>query len=519
MPSNEESLYNESLRKIAKGAGITFVGTAIGMFFGFFTRMVIARFLGPGDYGLISLGVACLSIAATIGLLGLPAGITRYVSFYKGKGDKSRIKGTIVSALKISFPISLILACLLFFGANWISINVFHDANLTGVLQIFAIAVPFWCLAQIFLRATIGFQDMRYKAYVEDIFQNVFKLAVILLLLYLGFGVLGAIWGWALAIIVMSFLAFYFLEKRVFPVFNTEVKAVSIRKELFSFSLPLTLVDASRLIFGWIGTLMLGYFITSYDVGIYNAALPTAGLVQIALVSFAAIFMPIISELYSLRKYEDIRRTYSIVTKWIFSIVFPGFLLIILFAKQIMWILFGSEYVSGAMALCILAFGYLIASAVGPTSSTLAAFGRTKIIMGCYFVGAGMNFFLNIYLIPIYGVNGAAIATASSFAFMNILTFLFVYKIGKVQPFRMSFFKPVFASVLACLLVYAVTNYLIGATLFVLIAMFFVFLALYFFLLLLFKSFEEEDLMIMRAIEERTGMRWGLARKIIGKFM
>jgi len=515
---NEEYL-NESLRKIAKGAGITFVGTAIGMFFGFFTRMIIARFLGPGDYGLISLGVAGLSITATIGLLGLPAGITRHVSFYKGKGDKGRIKGTIVSALKISFPISIILACLLFFGSNWISVNVFHDEKLTQILQIFAIAVPFWCLAQIFLRATIGFQDMRYKAYVEDIFQNIFKLAVIVLLLYLGFGVLGATWGWSLTIIVMSFLAFYFLEKRVFPVFNTKVKAISIRKELFSFSWPMTLVDASRLIFGWIGTLMLGYFITSYDVGIYNAALPIAGLMQIALASSATIFMPVISELYSLRKYEDIRRTYSIVTKWVFSIVFPVFLLIILFAKQIMWVLFGSEYVSGAMALCILAFGYLIASVVGPASSILVASGRTKVILVCYCVGAAANLFLNLFLIPIHGVNGAAIATASSYAFMNILTFLFVYKLEKVQPFRMSSLKPIFASVLACLLVYAVTKYLIGATLFVLIVMFFLFLALYFSLLLIFKGFEEEDLMIMRAIEERTGMKWELARKIIGRFL
>ena len=519
MPANEESLYNESLRKIAKGAGIGFIGTAIGMMFGFFTRMIIARFLGPGDYGLISLGVAGLSITATIGLLGLPAGITRHVSFYKGKGDKGRIKGTIISALKISFPISIILACLLFFGANWISANLFHDESLTQILQIFAIAVPFWCLAQIFLRATIGFQDMRYKAYVEDIFQNVFKIAVIILLLYLGFEVSGAAWGWAIAIVVMSFLAFYFLEKKVFSVFDTEVKAISIRKELFSFSWPITLVDASRLIFGWMGTLMLGYFITSYDVGIYNAALPVAGLMQIALASSAAIFMPVISELYSLRNYEDIRRTYSMVTKWIFSIVFPGFLLIILFAKPIMWILFGSEYVSGAMALCILAFGYLIASAVGPTSSILAAFGKTKVIMRCYFVGAGINLFLNIYLIPIYGVNGAAIATASSFAFMNIFTFLFVYKIGRMQPFRMSFLKPIFASALACLLVYGITEYLIGASLFVLIVMLFVFLALYFFLLLLFKGFEEEDLMIMKAIEERTGMRWELVRKIIGRFL
>jgi len=58
-------------------------------------------------------------------------GITRYVSFYKGKEDKGRIKGTIISALKITLPLSLILAFILFGYANWISIHVFHDARLT----------------------------------------------------------------------------------------------------------------------------------------------------------------------------------------------------------------------------------------------------------------------------------------------------------------------------------------------------------------------------------------------------
>jgi O-antigen/teichoic acid export membrane protein len=65
---------NASLRMIAKGAGIGFVGTAIGMGFGFLTRIVIARFLGPDEYGLISLGFAALNIAVIIGLLGLRTG-------------------------------------------------------------------------------------------------------------------------------------------------------------------------------------------------------------------------------------------------------------------------------------------------------------------------------------------------------------------------------------------------------------------------------------------------------------
>ena len=60
---------------------------------------------------------------------------------------------------------------------------------------------------------------MRYRVYTENIFQEPLKLAAIVILLLLGFGVVGAAWGWVLAIMVMPFIAFYFLEKKVFPVF------------------------------------------------------------------------------------------------------------------------------------------------------------------------------------------------------------------------------------------------------------------------------------------------------------
>ena len=97
--SNEQSYLNESLRKIAKGAGIVFIGALIGRAFGYGSRIIIARFLGASDYGLISLGFAALTMAAALAAIGLPAGITRYVSFYKGKEDEGRIKGTIISAI------------------------------------------------------------------------------------------------------------------------------------------------------------------------------------------------------------------------------------------------------------------------------------------------------------------------------------------------------------------------------------------------------------------------------------
>ncbi len=79
---NEESYLNESLREIAKGAGIGFSGALIGMALGYLSRMIIARWLGASDYGLISLGFAAMTIASTLSLVGLPAGIQRFVSSF-----------------------------------------------------------------------------------------------------------------------------------------------------------------------------------------------------------------------------------------------------------------------------------------------------------------------------------------------------------------------------------------------------------------------------------------------------
>ena len=514
----DEDFLGKSLRKIVKGAGIVLIGTLIGRAFGYGSRLIIAR-LGASDYGLVALGFAVMSIAATLSMVGIQSGIIRFTSFYKGKEDKGRIKGTIISALKITLPLSLIFAFILLCYANWISIHVFHDAHLTPILRIFAIAIPFFVLAHNLLSVTVGFQDMRYRVYTEYIFHEPLKLAAIVILLLFGLGAIGAAWGWVLAIIVMPFLAFFFLEKKVFSVFKTKVKAISMDKELFSFSFPLLFAGIAGLVMGWTDTLMLGYFSSSVDVGIYNAALPTAQLLRAIPTAFVAIFFPVISELYARNRIVDLRKTYSVVTKWMLALIFPAFLLVVLFPEQIINILFGAEYIDGATALSILMFGFMVYGAMGPTSAILQTYGKTKIVMMTNYIGAVINLGLNLLLIPIYGVNGAAIATGFSLAFLYILNFLFAYGVAKVQPFRLSYLKIILASLTAVFVVYLLTKYVIDVSPLVLMAMLFVFLALYSFLLLLMKSFEEEDLMIMRAIDQRLGTRSDWIRDIIRRFL
>ncbi|RLG27544.1 hypothetical protein DRO03_11925, partial [Methanosarcinales archaeon] len=392
---------NESLRTIAKGAGIGFAGAMFGTAVGYLSRMVIARYLGPEDYGLISLGFAAMMIATVLSLMGFNSGMQRYIAYYRGKCDEGRIKGTIVAALKVTVPTSLLFMGVVFFGADWISVHIFHENNLTPVLTIFAIGIPFWTIATVFVSISIAFQQIKYHVYTFYIFKDSVKLIAIVSLLLIGYGVTGAAVGWILAVVGMAALSFYFVEKKTFPLFSSTVKSISMDKELFYFSFPLIFVGISSLVTGWTDTFMLGYFCTSSEVGIYNAALPTSKLLGVVLSPIGMIFGPVIVGLYAKSRIDELRRTYSSVTKWIFSIVFPGFLLMALFSKRILMILFGDAYVSGSTAMSILAFGILITAMVGPASSVIGAYGRTKIIMWCSFFGASVNVVLNLFLIPI----------------------------------------------------------------------------------------------------------------------
>jgi len=94
--SLDASLINESLQKVAKGAGIVFIGTVIGTILGFAERVLIARYYTQAQYGVFSLALVLLNIFAVIATLGLQEGVARQIAYYRGKGDDKKVRGIII---------------------------------------------------------------------------------------------------------------------------------------------------------------------------------------------------------------------------------------------------------------------------------------------------------------------------------------------------------------------------------------------------------------------------------------
>ena len=99
----EESVVSRQLtKKVAEGGGIVLAGSIVGKTANLMLQIILGRVLKARDYGLYSLGFTISTFGILISSLGLPNGIVRFGSLYKGEGDKARIKGLLIAALAIS---------------------------------------------------------------------------------------------------------------------------------------------------------------------------------------------------------------------------------------------------------------------------------------------------------------------------------------------------------------------------------------------------------------------------------
>ena len=131
------------------------------------------------------------------------------------RSDYQRVKGVITSALKISFPVSLIIMIILFVFSRDIALEFFHNIELDLVVKAIAISIPFYSLFYIFNSAFIGFKKVEYRVLSENIFFNISKLVFVIIFGILGYGVFGIAISYTIATAITFLFAARSEERRV----------------------------------------------------------------------------------------------------------------------------------------------------------------------------------------------------------------------------------------------------------------------------------------------------------------
>ena len=503
---------NRALQRMARGTGIVFAGTVIAMALGFLTRALIARYLDRTQYGVFSLTLTILNIGLTLALIGLVNGLPRELSRYR-KEKPEKIPELVSTALILVATASLLTAIIIALTAPILS-PIFNEGLLTSTLRIASLSLPFWALSMLLVAISRGFGRVREKFYYQNIVIPLIFLILTIIAIFMRFPLSGIF----LAYVISQAIGFLILmietfRLKLFPkklVFSSE-----IAKELFLFSMPLMLTGILGYIMNWTDTLMLGYYLNSDIVGLYNGAAPIARLLPIFLNSAGFLYIPIATTFFAQNKLNEMKRIYQIITRWVFLLTFPLFILMFVFPEFTITTFFGAKYAEASTALRILSAGFMFHTFLGLNGMSLTVIGETNANLIGNFFAALANVALNVLLIPMYGIEGAALATTASFIVANIFRSGWLYIKTGIHPFSRSYLTQISVGIIMTLPLLNSPASSLWAVLGILV----LFFVIYFILILILRSVEKEDIEIIEAVEKKLGINLKWLRKIVERFI
>jgi O-antigen/teichoic acid export membrane protein len=430
----------KDLHKIYSGSTVVFIGKLLNAATQYLIILLLGRFLGPAEVGLFFLGKAVLRFCNIGGTFGLSGSLLKFIPEYIVKEKFYNVHMLIKFAIIFAASISIFLALVLNTTAGVLSVYLFGDENLVQVIRLFAICLPLYTVLTIVLACIRSFRDMLSFSVLENIILPGGHVVIALILFIYSRDVQSVILAFMLSILLSILIGLILLKRNLPDKERKNIDKIS-RKKILSYSMPFMGSGIIGFFLLWTDTIMIGVFMNAENVGIYNGAVRIALLSNIVLASVNSIFAPVISRLYTKGSMADIELAYKTTVKWIIHLSLPCFLIIFIFSDEIMG-LYGPQFIHGSTALIILSLGQLVSISVGSAGYLLNMTGRAKVeFMNKGFLVA-LNLFLNWYLIPLMGIVGAALATASSITLVNALRLFENYKYLNIHPFSLKILNP-----------------------------------------------------------------------------
>lgn len=506
------------IKILLKGAGLTFCALLIGKVVQYFFRLLIAR-QGAEEYGIFSLGFTVFSIVSLLAFIGMTSALVRFIPEARSRKDDKLAASYIRSAFTIVTVSSLFFALVMFLTADMVAVSLFHDVRVAMVIQVLAFAIPFYAWTGLFVSVAEAYYKNQYSAATKIIGESIARLLFTAVALWLGFGLFGISFAFLLSVVIGFVFSFYFMEFKVFSILRKQHAFSPKYAQMLAFSIPVLLSGAVYLFINWTDSILLGVLRTVSEVGIYNTALPTASLLLIVPSAATTLFTPVVVELLTKKKREELGATYKAINKWILIANLLIFFVLALYARQVIRILYGSEYELAAESLVLLSIGNLIYSVGLGSGLLLISMDKPKLVLKYTLISAFINVSANMLLIPPYGITGAAFANMFSNSFYCFLCAWQVKRLTGFWPLSYSSLRIMAASAIAAAIPYFVFKVL-GQTmqLWNLVLLGMAMGAIYVLLLLILRTFDRMDFDLALAIERKAGVPLGPVKNFIKRF-
>ena len=505
--------------KVAKGSAIIFIGNIIFRVGGYLYRFLMASLLGPAAYGILGLTTPFQGIFQVLSAAGLPPAIAKYVSEYNALDEEELARQTIFTALKIMVFLGFFFGLVMVFIAAPIITAYYQKPEALLPLQAVGLITPFSVIVGAFRGAFQGVYKMEYILYtraIEQIFMILFATALVILGLSTFGAVLGSVLGFAASALSAVYIFKRYMGKYIPPA-NPDFKftfrqELGLAKRLLFFSIPVTITALAEMGIYSICTLLMGGFLAASAIGYFTAADPISRLPLIVSSSLATTILPAASEAYALKDQNLLEKYVNASYKYGMFFVIPMCVGIAIFARGIMGLVYftNAAYMNGALALGILVIGMTFYSIYTISGSIVQGIGNPKIPMYILILGCIITLGLGWYLIPIYGIEGGALATTISSFVMMVPMFLIQFRLTKTHAPYSFLIKVTVASLIMAIPSVLLPNDVLGLIIGIIVCP-----IIYVVMVILLKTLSHDDVSEFRKYASKLGPVKKYANKLL----
>lgn len=393
----------------------------------FSISVILARWLGPSDYGIYVFSLAVIMMLSIPTQIGLPQLITRETAKAADSNNFGIIKGIWKWSNRAAF-ISAIVVLL----ALWVSLTIFKNSPRAETIAIGSLLIPLIAFTNIRSAMLRGLKRIFFGLLPENVIRPSLLLIFVacMSIFPLEFGFQAPIYvmaAHAIAALISFIFASFFLLRVGAPYQTSSTEIVNGRAWIGSV-LPLALVASVHLINTQADLIMLGYMEGNGAAGIYRTASQLALLIPFGLQAINQMLQPHIASIHNSGNPEALEKLLKKSNTISLFLAAPPLLLFLFFGDDIIRTVFGEEYISATSALMILSIGQFFNAAIGSVGQVLNMSGFERDTLKGVTLAAVFNILFNAALIPQFGIAGAAASTAISTMVWNCSLAYFVRK-------------------------------------------------------------------------------------------
>jgi len=488
--------------KLSLGLVVSTVIMAVG-------TIILARLLSPGEYGLYSIALIPSLMFCLFRDFGVDSAMTKYIAQFRASTKDENARDMIVAGLTFEIITGLTLSFVSLLMASFVASTVLRRPESTLLVSIVSISIFSGALLTVSQSIFTGAEKMGLRSFIM-IFQSIAKTAISILLVFLGYGALGAVIGYTFSALAAGIVGLVMLYLVVFRSLRTKTNRFGIIKSLkimLRYGVPLSIYTIIANFLTQFYGFIMAFFCSDLLIGNYYITVNFAVILTFFTTPVSTVLFPAFAKLNPQNEQQLLKTVFASSAKYSALILVPATMAMMVLSQPIINTLFGANWVYAPLFLTLYVVGNLFV-VLGDISirSLLTGLGETKMLMKLSVLKLILGIPVAFLLIPTFGILGVILGSLLAGIPGLFWALYWVWKHHKAKADFKSSARIFAASTIAAVITYFSLNFLAAAEWIRLMAGVMIFLIVYIFATPMMGAVNQKDINNLRAMFSGLGI-------------